>query len=93
MYSNWTSKIKSYMKYIRTKINVLYKYKYVLLTLLNKYQIFFYKTLISTVFCHGEKQQCSCGSVVEHCVSNAKVVGSIPREHTYWQKTYNLNAL
>ncbi len=26
---------------------------------------------------------CSCGSVVEHCVSSAKVVGSIPREHTY----------
>ncbi len=25
---------------------------------------------------------CSCGSVVEHCVSNAKVVGSIPRVHT-----------
>ncbi len=22
---------------------------------------------------------------LEHCVSNAKVVGSIPREHTYWQ--------
>ncbi len=22
---------------------------------------------------------------VEHCVSSAKVVGSIPREHTYWQ--------
>ncbi len=28
---------------------------------------------------------CSCGSVVEHCVSSAKVVGSIPREHAYWQ--------
>ncbi len=26
---------------------------------------------------------CSCGSVVEHCVNSAKVVGSIPREHTY----------
>ncbi len=26
---------------------------------------------------------CSCGSVVEHCVSSAKVVGSILREHTY----------
>ncbi len=24
---------------------------------------------------------CSCGSVVEHCVSSAKVVGSIPRTH------------
>ncbi len=23
---------------------------------------------------------------LEHCVSSAKVVGSIPREHTYWQK-------
>ncbi len=22
---------------------------------------------------------------LEHCVSSAKVVGSIPREHTYWQ--------
>ncbi len=31
------------------------------------------------------KLQCSCGSVVEHCVSGLKVVGSIPREHTYWQ--------
>ncbi len=27
MYSNWTSKISLYMSYIRTKINVLYKYK------------------------------------------------------------------
>ncbi len=27
--------------------------------------------------------ECSCGSVVEHCVSSAKAVGSIPREHTY----------
>ncbi len=34
---------------------------------------------------------CSCGSVVEHGVSSAKVVGSIPREHTYWQKMYSLN--
>ncbi len=25
--------------------------------------------------------QCSCGSVVEHCVSSTKVVGSNPREH------------
>ncbi len=24
---------------------------------------------------------CSCGLVVEHCVSSAKVVGSIPRDH------------
>ncbi len=30
---------------------------------------------------------------LEHCVSSANVVGSIPREHTYWQKMYNLNAL
>ncbi len=30
---------------------------------------------------------------LEHCFSSAKVVGSIPREHTYWQKMYNLNAL
>ncbi len=29
---------------------------------------------------------CSCGSVVEHCVSSVKVVGSFPREHMYWQK-------
>ncbi len=28
-------------------------------------------------------KMCSCGSVVEHCVSSAKVVGSIPREHMY----------
>ncbi len=28
---------------------------------------------------------CSCGSVVEHCIMSANVVGSIPREHTYWQ--------
>ncbi len=31
--------------------------------------------------------KCSCGSVVEHCVSSAKVVGSIPREHTYTDNT------
>ncbi len=30
---------------------------------------------------------------LEHCVSSAKVVGSIPREHMYWQKMYNLNAI
>ncbi len=29
---------------------------------------------------------CSRGSVVEHCFSRAKVVGSISRKHTYWQK-------
>ncbi len=32
---------------------------------------------------------CSCVPVaqwLEHCVSSAKVVGSIPREHTYGQK-------
>ncbi len=33
----------------------------------------------------GKTSPCSCGSVVEHCVSSAKLVGSIPREHTYWQ--------
>ncbi len=27
--------------------------------------------------------QWSCGSVVEHCVNSAKVVGLIPREHMY----------
>ncbi len=30
------------------------------------------------------KVRCSCGSVVEHCVSSAKVVGSIPENNTYW---------
>ncbi len=30
---------------------------------------------------------------LEHCVSSAKVVGSIPREHTWRQNMYNLNAL
>ncbi len=30
---------------------------------------------------------------LERCVSSAKVVGSIPREHTYWQKMYSLNVL
>ncbi len=35
----------------------------------------------------------SCGAVVEHCIRNVKVVGSIPREPLYWQKMYNLNAL
>ncbi len=28
---------------------------------------------------------------LEHCVSSAKVVGSIPREHTYDKKMYSLN--
>ncbi len=36
---------------------------------------------------------CSCGSVVEHCVSSAKVLGSIPREHILTKKLYNLNVL
>ncbi len=39
------------------------------------------------------KKKCSCGSVVEHCVSSAKVVGLIPREQSYWQKMYSLNVL
>ncbi len=39
--------------------------------------------------CEGER----CVPVVEHCVSSAKVVGSIPREHTYCQKIYSLNAM
>ncbi len=31
---------------------------------------------------------------LEDCVSSTKIVGSIPREHTYWQKKmYSLNAL
>ncbi len=33
----------------------IYFFVYVLLPLLNKYQIFFYKTLISMFDCHGEK--------------------------------------
>ncbi len=28
---------------------------------------------------------CHRGSVVEHSISSAKVVGSIPRKHTYWK--------
>ncbi len=28
---------------------------------------------------------CSCGSMAENCICSAKVVGSVPREHTYWQ--------
>ncbi len=39
-----------------------------------------------------EVLMCSCGSVVEHCVSSANVVGSIPREHIL-KKMYSLNAL
>ncbi len=35
----------------------------------------------------------SYGSVVEHCINSAKVMGSILREHMYWQNMYNLNAL
>ncbi len=39
-----------------------------------------------------KEKQCSCGSVVEHCVSSAKVVGSIPREHILTKKKkYSLN--
>ncbi len=34
----------------------------------------------------------SCGSVVEHCVSSAKVVGSIPREHILTIQMYSLNS-
>ncbi len=36
---------------------------------------------------------CSCVPVaqwLEHCVSSAKVVGSIPREHVLTKKMYNL---
>ncbi len=43
---------------------------------------------------HLDLKYCSCGSVVEHCLSSAKVVGSIPREHTHTdKKMYSLNAL
>ncbi len=41
-------------------------------------------------FCSLKRnKKCSCGSVVEHWVSSAKVVGSIPREHIL-TKMYNL---
>ncbi len=36
------------------------------------------------------KIMCPCGSVVEHCISSAKVVGSIPREHTSHTDSKNL---
>ncbi len=42
--------------------------------------------LESITYINKHVHMCSCGSVVEHCVSSAKVVGSNPREHTYWQK-------
>ncbi len=42
---------------------------------------------------HTYSKTCSCGSVVERCVSSAKVMGSIPREHMYWQNMYNLKSL
>ncbi len=38
---------------INTNVQILFLY--VLLTLLDKYQTFIYKTLISMVDCHGEK--------------------------------------
>ncbi len=38
---------------------------------------------MSLIFSTISYYMCSCGSVVNHCVSSAKVVGSIPREHTY----------
>ncbi len=41
----------------------------------------------------GYISKCSCGSVVEHCISNAKVVGSIPREQHTDNKYMGLNAL
>ncbi len=40
-------------------------------------------TYVHNVCQRCETTKCSCGSVVEHCVSSTKVVGSIPREHTY----------
>ncbi len=30
--------------------------------------------------------ECSCGSVVEQCISSTKVVGPIPREHILTKK-------
>lgn len=67
MYNNWTSKISLYMKCNCTKINVLYKYKclytfffffsmYYWLFSSNISSFIFYKTLISMVYCHGEKK-------------------------------------
>ncbi len=46
---------------------------YILLTLL---------LLSGDVQLNSGLTECSCGSVVEHCVSSAKIVGSIPRELT-----------
>ncbi len=42
-----------------------------------------YYILIQIYVCVYSVCVCSCGSVVEHCVSSAKVVSSIPREHSY----------
>ncbi len=54
-----------------------------------KRSIIFYKTCTIYTLCN----LVPVAQWLEHCVSSAKVVGSIPREHMYCQKLYNLNAL
>ncbi len=54
------------------------KHAYYNKMLIHSFYIFLYLKFIFLSFA-----MCSYGSVVEHCVNGAKVVGSIPREHTY----------
>ncbi len=62
----------------------------------NKYTIFHFslalKYLIGKI--DSEMFHVPVAQWLEHCVSSAKVVGSIPREHTHTdKKMYSLNAL
>ncbi len=54
--------------------------------------VVFYFTQPFSDIVMSNDNKCSCGSVVELCVSSAEVVGSIPR-NTHTDKMYNLNAL
>ncbi len=49
--------------------------------LISECHIFFAELLPSSV--RGLLSEVYRCSVVEHCISSAEVVGSIPREHTY----------
>ncbi len=77
--------------YIYIYIYIVYIYIYIYcmcIYILYIYILYIYIylfILFYIVFFENVKEEC-CGSVVEHCVSSAKVVGSIPRKHMYWQK-------
>ncbi len=58
---------------------------FLILTKLSVGNLYQFRDIYNLMMLISWRLICSCGSMVEHCINSAKVVGSIPRQHTYWQ--------